>query len=95
MAQVTQIIYRIETVGGPDDVRIYAVAHEAYAEFRQIVAYQTVDGEAGTVPLLVLEFLLTSLDRPKVHRLCHEVKDIVGDRTVRLIELPVLQDRMF
>jgi hypothetical protein len=95
MAQVTQIIYRIETVGGPDDVRIYAVTHEAYAEFRQILAYQTVDAEDWPMPLLILEFLLTNLDRPTVHRLCHEIKDIVGDRTVRLIELPVLQDRVF
>jgi hypothetical protein len=95
--QVTQIIYRIETLGGPHEVQIDALVQDQFPEYQQIVAYQSSpDGVGhGSVPLFIMELLLTNLDRPKVQRLCHEIKDIVGDRVVRLIELPVLQFRVF
>jgi hypothetical protein len=94
---MSTVIYRIETLGSPVDSEIHEATVAAFPRYRQIIAFQSPTEEKGSVPLLILEIVLTGgvTDRLLVHRLCERIKELVGDRAVHMMEIPVLRDRMF
>ena len=94
---MSKILYRIETLGSPVDNEIHETASAAFPQYRQIIAYDSPTEGNGTVPLLILDIILTggATDRLLVHRLCKQIKTLVDPRAVRLIELPILRERTF
>jgi hypothetical protein len=83
-------------------VLIHAAAQSAFPKYRQVVTYTSPeiagdDTKVGAIPVMVIDITLTggSTDRLLVHRLCERIKTLVDQRTVRLIEIPILRERTF